>query len=135
MSRNAHGHFAPGNDIGAETRIKGGTTLNPGGQRKVKRELILMAREHCPKALERARQILNDDTQEWRAWMDAAKFVMSYGIGSPPKMAEEDAEKASNDPVDQLTVAELQALARQSLADEQPESDGASDDDSDEVEH
>lgn len=115
------------------TRFGKGESGNPGGRRKLKRELVLMARDHVPKAIERARQILDDDDAEWRAWMDAAKFVTAYGIGAPPK-SETAKDDRPADPSEELEVDELRALARQALADDAAETDDAGDD-SDETEH
>lgn len=118
MSRNANGHFAPGNDIGAETRIKPGTTPNPGGQPKTRKELRMLARGGLPKAFERALQILNDDKAEWRAWLEAGKFLAAYGYGAPPKLEkDDDAERPERT---SLTVEERRAIARMKLSTEAP---------------
>lgn len=113
--RGPSGHFAPGNSVGAETQIKPGKTLNPGGQPKTRKELRLMARESMPKAFERAQQILNDDDAEWRAWLEAGKFLSLYGYGAPPKSVEDDAEKSNRSVLEALTVEELRALARRPI--------------------
>jgi hypothetical protein len=116
----------------AHERWAKGKSANPGGNRKLKHEFMMLARESAPKALERARQILDDDDQEWRAWMDAARFVVSYGFGAPPKITDPVDEKTGPDPIEELKADELRALARQSLADDAGHD---ADDDSDDTEH
>lgn len=116
------------------TRFQKGVSGNAGYQRKTQKELRELARGSVPKAFERAKQILDDDSAEWRAWMDAAKFITSYGYGSPPKTDIEAADRRE-DPVNQLEAEELRALARQSLADDVPEPDDDAGDDSDEAAH
>lgn len=113
------------------SRWKKGQSGNHGGWSKTTRELKELARSHVAKAFERARQILDDDDAEWRAWMDAGRFVASYGIGAPPKAEVASADELPDDPVTQLDAEELRALARQSLADEA--APDAGDDDSDDT--
>ncbi len=123
IAQTLHGRFAKG---------KSG---NPGGFRKVQRDLILLARESVPDAFRVAREILLEVANPNRDRLDAAKFLTSYGLGAPPKIADESPERHV-DPVGQLTVDELRSLARQSLADDAAVgAEDASDDDSDETEH
>lgn len=128
--RDENGHMLPGNSVGKSTRFK--SSGNPGGMWKTRREIVTLARDSMPKAIARARQILDDDKAEPRMWLEAGKFVLSCSaIGEKPGPKGE--EERSGDVLDELTPEEVRALARQSLAAE-PDED-AGDDDSDETEH
>ncbi len=109
------------------TRIKKGEVRNPGALRKERRELITLAREHVPKAFARAREILDDDKAEWRAWIEAGKFITGYALGAPRNNPDPDLDEKPESPVTQLDAETLRALARQSLAEASP--DESDDDD------
>lgn len=119
--RDAKGLWLPGAVVSPETQFKKGTSGNPGGFHKTKRELRVAAREGLDVAIARARQILADDNAEWRAWIEAGKFLAPYGYGVPAK-TEKD-EDAIVSPTHGLTVEELRALARRELAMERERND------------
>jgi len=103
------------------TRFQKGRSGNPGGQPKTKKELRMLAREGLPKAFERARQILDDEDAEWRAWLEAGKFLAMYGYGPPPKSEkDDDAPNAAA----KLTAEVLERVARMQLSSEQTPPDG-----------
>jgi hypothetical protein len=130
------GKWLPGASYSPATQIKKGQTLNPGGMRKTRRELVNLARESMPRAIERARQLLDDDRADWKAWLEAGKFILSCSaIGAQPGPKGGDDDAPQRDVLDELTVEEVRALARQSLADDAPESDDDAGDDGDETEH
>ncbi len=115
--REPNGHFAQGNATGVDTKFQPGKSGNPGGQPKTRKELRLMARESMPRAFERARQILEDDSAEWRAWIEAAKFLSLYGYGAQPKSIDDEAERPERS---RLTIEERRAIARMKLSSEAP---------------
>lgn len=122
--RGKNGHFAPGNDVGVETRIKPGQTLNPGGLQKTRKELRMLARQGVPRAFERALQILDDDEAEWRAWIEAGKFLATYGIGNVTAGAKNEKDDDLDQPRRPLTDQQREALARMALSTEQDGDDG-----------
>lgn len=96
-----------------------GTTGNPGGRPKAVRELVELARSHVPASLELAVELRDDETEDSRVRLDAAKFLVAYGLGSPTKFDPTAPDFTDPpDPNEQLTVEELRALARRSLRDE-----------------
>lgn len=115
------------------TSWKPGKSGNPGGMPKQVKHLLERARQSVPAALDFADELLKDVTADPRVRLEAAKFLCSYGLGAPPKVLPEDDDKRVS-ATDELTVEELRALARQSLADDASESEDASDD-ADETEH
>jgi hypothetical protein len=116
------------------TRYPKGVSGNPAHMRKARRELVNLARASVPRALERARQILDDDNAEWRSWMEAAKYITATAaIGNQPGPKDREAdERPDMDPLSALTIDEMRALARQSLA-ELPAGDADDDADDDET--
>lgn len=114
--RGPNGHFAKGNTTGLASGFKPGQTGNPGGVPKTKKELRELAREGLPKAFARAMEILNDDDAEWRAWLEAGKFLGAHSYIAPAKPEkEEDAGKTDRNA---LSVEERRAIARMRLSTE-----------------
>ena len=114
--RGPNGHFAPGNKVGP--RIPKGTSLNPGGIPKTRKELRLLAREGLPKAFERARQILDDDNADWRAWMEAGKFLGAFSFSQHQKDSDDEAMVRR---FSALSVDERRAIAKMKMSSEQPD--------------
>jgi len=133
--RGPDGKWLPGSSASPATQWKPGKSANPGGRYKLKKELIALARESVPDAFAVARQILLNEEAPNRDRLDAGKFLTAYGLGAPPKAIDEETAQRV-DEMGALSVEELRALARQSLADDasKAESD-ADDDDSDGTEH
>jgi hypothetical protein len=77
--------------------------------------------------------IRDDADEKGQVRLEAAKTLIAYGMGAPKKVIEEQAAEMI-DGMAQLSLEDLQALARQSLAEEAMADDDA-DDDSDETEH
>ncbi len=71
------------------------------------KELLELARSHVPEAIKLAGQILTDEARDDRVRLEAAKLVLAYGIGAPPKQTQED------DDVGALSKAELYAQAKE----------------------
>lgn len=133
--RNADGKFTPGNAAGAATTFKkGAPSPNPGGFRKVRKDLINLARESVPDAFAVAREILLNAEAPNRDRLDAGKFLTAYGLGAPPKNLDEETAQGA-DEMGKLTVDELRSLARQSLADDASKAEIDADDDASETEH
>lgn len=109
--RDETGQFLPNNTIGPRWE-KGGASPNPGGVPKTRKELRLLARKSLPLAFARAHQILESDNAEWRAWMEAGKFVASYSFSTHTKERDDDDSKPA---AMELTIEELRALARREL--------------------
>jgi hypothetical protein len=104
--RRANGTFAPGN------------TVNPGGRPKAVRELLDLARSHVPGSLDLAVKLRDDETEDSRVRLEAAKFLTAYGLGAPPKTAvdpDDGADDAAS--LDGLSPDEIRQLARKALTD------------------
>lgn len=65
--------------------FKPGQSGNPGGRPKQVKELLDLARGDVPEAFALARKFLRDEEVEDRTRLDAAKFIVSYGLGAPPR--------------------------------------------------
>lgn len=109
---------------------------NPKGRPKVVRMLIRKAQKLSPKALELAANILASDGAEFKdnssvqiafkkLQLDAAKFIASYGMGSPPRYDESLPDSTARRVVESLSRENLEALARTRLSTETP--DGSAD--------
>lgn len=116
-------------------RFKKGVSGNPGGRRKQEWKLLELARESVPDAFRVAHKFLMDEGVEPRVRLDAAKFLVAYGVGAPPKITAETEPDVSDEAMSKMSVEELRALARQSLADEPSVNEPDDSDDSDETEH
>ncbi len=110
------GKWAAGASANPATQWKPGVSPNPAHLRKTRKELVTLARESLPRAFERARQLLEDDQAEWRAWIEAGKFLAAYGMGPPKPSAEDPAERTASP----LSIEERRALARTKLSTETP---------------
>jgi hypothetical protein len=77
-----------------------GTSGNPGGRPRAVRELLEQARASVPAALELAERLVADEQEDSRVRLEAAKLLMAYGLGSPPK-------ELPRDPVEDMTDEEL----------------------------
>lgn len=130
--RSPDGKWLPGVAVSPETRFKKGRSGNPGGFLKRVRELRALALEESEASFRTIIAIRDDTAEKAQVRLEAAKTLLAYGMGAPPKVVEEQVADAL-DGMARLSVEELQALARQSLAEEA--TDDASDDDSDETEH
>lgn len=90
-----------------------GQSGNPGGRPKAVRELLELARSQVPGSLELAVKLRDDEKQDARVRLDAAKFLVSYGLGAPPKAAADpDGDDGDASALDGLTPEEIQKLAR-----------------------
>ncbi|MBK7865229.1 MAG: hypothetical protein IPJ65_42850 [Archangiaceae bacterium] len=101
------------------------------------RELQALALDETRESFEVIIKIRNDTGEDSKVRLAAAKLLIAYGIGEPPKEVRIENDRGG-DAMDELTVEELRALARQSLTDETPEADDDADDDdgeADEAEH
>ena len=82
--------------------LKKGQSGNPGGESKFARasrlQLAALARERCPRAIERAAEIL--ESEDERAAMMAASFLCDRGLGKPREATLE---------LEEVTTAELAA--------------------------
>lgn len=68
------------------TSFKPGRSYNPGGRSKQVLELVYMAREKCPKAIEVASEILESSESENRDKLAAAVFLRDLGCGKPSQI-------------------------------------------------
>lgn len=119
IQRNEAGRFVPGRSANPETLFPKGKSANPGGIPKTRRELRALAREHMPRAIERAREVLDNDRAKPKDWNEAAKFLATVaGLSTPPKSdRDDDAAGVIRTP---LTVEERRAIARMRLSSEAP---------------
>ena len=74
-------------------RIVSGSSGNPGGRPKAVRELLDMARASVPKALALAAAFMDDDRLDPRIRLESAKFLASYGLGTPHKQLDDHNEE------------------------------------------
>ena len=65
-----------------------GTSPNPGGVAKVKREVIQLAREASPAAMRRLIQIVEDDDAPVGAHLAAAAQILDRAFGKPKQAVE-----------------------------------------------
>lgn len=85
--------FKPG-QLANATSIKKGQTNNPGGRRKDAKkfaEFRAEMRELSPKAIQRCRDILEDDNADPSDWFQVIKHVHAYSWGQPPAKLEIEA--------------------------------------------
>ena len=109
---------------------KGAGSPNPGGKRKLIKRVLELFQNETEASLKLACEIRDATEVDAKTRLDAAKFICLYGLGKPPKVLEDDEAEESDGGVTQLTKSELEALARQSMAEEVAPSDA---DDSDET--
>jgi hypothetical protein len=111
---------------------KKGQSGNPGGRPKLAAHL----RKRC-------REVVDADVVDaWAKevktqgpyWVRCSELLAAYGYGPPKAIADLDSEAAQVDPVDELSVEDLRALARQSLTEDAHEADADDDDDADDKE-
>jgi hypothetical protein len=110
--------------------VKGGKSPNPGGRPKQVVELLMLARENCPKALAFAIGLLDEaelakspktKVAQRKIKLEAAKLIISYGMGAPPKVSEEDMERVRKSALDSVSVETLEALAQQPIEPGEPD--------------
>lgn len=65
--------------------FKKGQTGNAGGRPKVIRELLELARAEVPASFALAKKLRDDEGEDSRVRLEAAKFLCAYGLGTPPK--------------------------------------------------
>lgn len=70
---------------------------NPGGRPKQVRELLDLARRAVPQALALAMKFIVDEKEDSRVRLEAAKFITSYGLGTPPREPHPDALESMSD--------------------------------------
>lgn len=80
------------------------------------KELLELARSQAPKAIEYAAALLDDEEQDARVRLEAAKFLVSYGLGAPPKSVIEDDADDDASPLGALTPEQVRALAAAKLS-------------------
>ncbi len=107
-----------------------GRSYNPGGKLKRVAECQALALDETPASFRLLIKQRDNENEDSRVRQAAAKLLIAYGIGEPPKEVRVETN-GTPDGLDALTVEELRALARQSLADDVPESDDDDGDDSD----
>lgn len=116
IDRGEAGKWLPGASANPDTRFPKGKSGNPGGIPKTRRELRALAREHMPRAIERAAEILGNDTAKPKEWCEAGKFLAGVcGLNVAPKSERDDEGAAARNALDSLTLDELRALARREM--------------------
>ena len=68
--------------------LPGGRSPNAGGLSREKRELIDLARERSPAALDKIFAIMNDDAVSPAVQLAAAGMILDRGYGKPRQMIE-----------------------------------------------
>jgi hypothetical protein len=69
-------------------RLSGGRSPNAGGLSREKRELVDLARERSPAALDKIFAIMNDETVPPAVQLAAAGMILDRGYGKPRQMIE-----------------------------------------------
>jgi hypothetical protein len=98
--------------------LPGGRSPNAGGLSQEKRELIDLARERSPAALDKIFAIMNDETVPPAVQLAAAGMILDRGYGKP-KMSIETGERGQRSLEDILRAI---AAAREAEAQERGES-------------
>ena len=102
--RDANGHWLPGK------------SANPGGKLRRVRELREYALSEAESSFAIIKKIRDTESEEARVRLEAAKILLAYGMGAPPKVIEVDPTMTGTDAMAELTLEELRALARRELA-------------------
>jgi hypothetical protein len=97
-------------------RIQPGRSLNPGGRPKEVRELLLLARSAVPQALALAAQFIANDQADARVRLEAAKLILVYGLGTPPK-TEASPDDTEAEALRAMSDADLERFVRQRFID------------------
>ena len=112
-----------------------GVTGNAGGKCKRVTELLEYARSQTLASFEYLAKVRDDASEQTSDRMTAARILVAYGVGGPPKTEALLAADAESSTVDstatELTLEEKRALARQSLTQDVDE-DASDDEDGDE---
>lgn len=112
--------------------IMRGFSGNPGGRIKKVTKLLRMATKHAPRAMAYAVALLDepelseepkDMLTQRKVKLEAAKLLMAYGIGSPPKLGAEVDEPGARKSA--LSKERLEAVASMRLSTEQTAPDGS----------
>lgn len=113
-------------------RFKPGASGNPGGRIKKVTKLLRLATKHAPKAMAYALALLDepelgdepkDMLTQRKVKLEAAKLLMAYGIGTPPKLSAEVDEPGARKSA--LAKERLEAVAGMRLSTEQTAPDGS----------
>lgn len=123
--RDPIGRWLPGAD--SPTHFKKGKSGNPGGKLKRVQECLDIALFETPASFKLLVAQRDNPDEDSRVRQGAAKILIAYGIGEPPKVIAIDAENDAREAVEQLSVEDRRNLARLTLAEEQPEDDGDDD--------
>ena len=96
-------------------RVLPGRSLNPGGRPRQVRELLSLARTAVPRALELAASYVDDERMDARVRLEAAKLLLSYGLGAPPKLPSHEEDEIEAAALRAMSDADLERLVRQHL--------------------
>lgn len=96
-------------------RLVSGSSGNPGGRPRAVRELLEMARASVPKALSLAVAFMDDERIDPRVRLESAKFLASFGLGTPHKQ-QADHEEDERRMLAAMTDEEIKNRAREILA-------------------
>jgi len=91
---------------------KGGASPNPGGRPRAVAELLELARSDVPEAFALARSYMRDVEMDPRTRLDAAKFIVSYGIGKPPAFEGAESDTATSQNLANVTPEQLLSVVR-----------------------
>lgn len=109
----------PGGNTARGRPFPPGVSGNPSGRPKAVRELLELARAEVPASFDLAKKLRDDETQDGRVRLEAAKFLTAYGLGAPPKAAHDDRDgDGEEDPLSKLSDAEIADLASRRLSTE-----------------
>jgi hypothetical protein len=70
-----------------------GKSGNPGGRQKTDFTIQSIARKHCPKAIAKLVDILDDDKVAASAQVASANALLDRGYGKPPQFSTGDADQ------------------------------------------
>lgn len=98
-------------------RIQPGRSLNPGGRPREVRDLLLLARSAVPQALAVAAEFIVNDQADARVRLEAAKLILTYGLGTPPKLGASPDDATEAAALRAMSDADLERIVRQRFID------------------
>lgn len=98
-------------------KFEKGKSGNPAGRPKMDPALRKTIRDMSPELFERLRAIAMSADSDASS-VSAIKLILAYAWGQPGSQYDEEGKKGPKNPLDELNVTELRALARQSLAED-----------------
>jgi hypothetical protein len=87
------------------------------------KELLDLARSEVPASFDLAVKLRDDEHQDSRVRLEAAKFLTTYGLGAPPKEAPKDETEALTDEELEREVERLMSARSEKARNDEPPPD------------